>query len=70
MAKQTTASPMQTARLGKGLTHRALAEQCQLAGVAVDHSQLVRIERGQSSPRPALRATLASVLGIEPDQLP
>lgn len=65
-----TRPPMETARLAKGLTHRALAERLAAAGQEVSHSQLVRIENGQSSPRPALRAALAEALGISPDELP
>jgi transcriptional regulator with XRE-family HTH domain len=63
-------SPMRDARLAKGLTHRKLAELCAAAGQEVSHSQLVRIENAQSSPRPALRAVLAQVLGIDGTQLP
>jgi transcriptional regulator with XRE-family HTH domain len=71
LMEQTAAtSPMQTARLGKGYTHRRLAEMCTDAGVQVSHSQLVRIENGESSPRPALRAVLAKVLGIDGTKLP
>lgn len=61
---------METARLAKGLTHRKLAEELTAAGQEVSHSQLVRIENGQSSPRPALRAALANALGIDASQLP
>lgn len=61
---------METARLAKGLTHRKLAEIVTAAGQEVSHSQLVRIENGQSSPRPALRVALAEALGITTDQLP
>jgi transcriptional regulator with XRE-family HTH domain len=66
----TPRSPMETARLAKGLTHRKLAEIVTAAGQEVSHSQLVRIENGQSSPRPALRAALANALGIDASQLP
>jgi transcriptional regulator with XRE-family HTH domain len=68
--EQTTRSPMETARLAKGLTHRKLAEIVTAAGEPVSHSQLVRIENGQSSPRPALRVALAKALFISPDDLP
>ena len=65
-----TTEPMRAARLTKGLTQRKLAELCAEQGQAVSHSQLVRIENGESSPRPALRAVLAAVLGLNVDQLP
>lgn len=59
-------SAMAAARLRKGLTLRQLADACREAGTSVDHGQLGRIERGEASPRPGLRATLAEVLGIDP----
>jgi transcriptional regulator with XRE-family HTH domain len=70
MTAKTAESPMKKARLGLRLTHRELADRCRAAGVPVDHSQLVRIENGQSSPRMKLRGVLADALGIREDQLP
>jgi transcriptional regulator with XRE-family HTH domain len=52
-------------RLRLGLTLRQLAERCKAEGVSVDFSQLARIERGDSVPNPALRATLARLLDLD-----
>lgn len=62
----TTESPLRAARLRAGYTFRTLAETLTHEGVPVDHSTLVRIENGETSPRPALRAALAKALGIDP----
>ena len=51
-------------RLALGLTLRQLADQCEQEGTPVSHSQLARIERGESTPRPALRLTLAEMFGL------
>jgi len=52
-------------RLERGLTLRALAEQCVNAGAPVSSSQLSKIERGLSAPSPAVRAALARVLDLD-----
>lgn len=62
---QTTSTPPRSARLRRGMTLRNLAQRCADKGVKVDHGQLGRIERGECVPRPALRAVLAELLGLD-----
>jgi transcriptional regulator with XRE-family HTH domain len=62
---QTTSTPTRAARLRRGWTLRQLAAECAEKGVAIDHSQLARIERGEHTPRPALRAALAELLDLD-----
>jgi len=57
---------VKAARLRKGLTLRALAEAVKERGESVDFGQLGKIERGEASPRPALRKALADELEIDP----
>lgn len=64
MPQTTTPTPMRDRRLLMGMTLRALAKACADKGVPVENSQLSKIERGISTPRPALRAVLAEVLGL------
>lgn len=66
MTETPATSPMQAARLRKGLTLRALADACAEAGHKVDFGQLGRIERWEAVPRPALRRVLAQVLELDP----
>jgi transcriptional regulator with XRE-family HTH domain len=63
--QQKTSTPARAARLRRGWTLRDLAGHCAEKGVPVDHGQLARIERGESIPRPRLRAVLAELLGID-----
>lgn len=63
--QQTGTSRCKTQRLRLGLTLRQLADRCTAEGTPVDFSQLARIERGESLPRPGLRATLAKVLDMD-----
>lgn len=62
-------SPMEEARLRKGLTLRQLAAVISAAGTKVTDPTLSRIERGQK-PRPELRQAIADALGMDPLQLP
>lgn len=62
---QNTDSAPKAARLRRGWTLRDVAQQCSDKGVKVDFGQLGRIERGECTPRPRLRAVLAEVLGVE-----
>ena len=48
-----------------GLTLRAFAKRCREHGHPVSNSQLSKIEREQSRPRPGLLRALASALDIE-----
>lgn len=58
-------SPMQAARLRRGLSLRALATACEQAGTKVSNSQLSKIERGLFAPQPELRAVLARLLELD-----
>lgn len=62
---QNTTTPAKTERLRRGMTLRDLAKECADKGVPVDFGQLARIERAKAEPRPALRAVLAEILGLE-----
>jgi transcriptional regulator with XRE-family HTH domain len=62
---QNTESSTKAARLRRGWTLRDLADQCSEKGVQVDFGQLGRIERGECTPRPRLRAVLADVLKVD-----
>lgn len=62
-----TSNSAKEERLRRGLTLRALAQQCADKGVPVDFGQLARIERGEAIPRPRLRAVLAELLGLDID---
>lgn len=57
-------SKVRLRRLEQGLTIKRLAEYCKAAGVKVSASEISRIERSIHAPRPALRKTLADVLGL------
>lgn len=46
------------------MTQKLLAEGCKAAGVRVSVSEISRIERRIHGPRPALRKTLADLLGV------
>lgn len=59
------ATPLRNSRLKLGLTLRQLAARCSEAGAPIDFSQLARIERGESVPRPNVRATLARLLDLD-----
>ena len=63
--QQTSTSRCKAQRLRKGLTLRQLADECASEGSPVDYGQLGRIERGEATPRPALRATLAKLLDLD-----
>lgn len=63
--QQTSTSRFKAQRLRRGLTLRALADLCSDNGVPVDFGQLGRIERGEQTPRPALRAVLAELLELD-----
>jgi transcriptional regulator with XRE-family HTH domain len=63
--EQVTATPVQRARLEKGLTLQQLAAACSEQGAPISEGQLSRIDRGQMVPRPKLRAVLAEVLGLD-----
>lgn len=65
MVVSQTTSTIRAARLRRGLTLRALAEQCAAEGVSVHYSQLGKIEAGKNTPRPALRAAIAKVLELD-----
>ncbi|GAB3433063.1 helix-turn-helix domain-containing protein [Actinophytocola sediminis] len=52
-----------------GMSLRALAARCKTAGTPVSDSQLSKIERGVCRPRPALMATLATVLEVKVNAL-
>jgi transcriptional regulator with XRE-family HTH domain len=62
---QTNAGALRQQRLRLGLTLEEVVAKCADAGVRVHNSQLSRIERGLSQPRPRLRADLARVLGLD-----
>lgn len=62
-----TTTLLQERRLQRGLTLRALAEECARRGVRVGDSQLSKIERGLSIPRPKLRAVLADTFDLDID---
>lgn len=50
-----------------GLTLRDLAAECRRQGAPISNSQLSKIERGVTeTPRPAVRAALRRILGIDP----
>lgn len=61
---------MRRKRLGLGLTLNGLAARCTEAGAPVTAPALSRIERRLQAPRPALRKTLADVLGMSTDDFP
>lgn len=63
--QQTSTSRCKTQRLRRGLTLRQLADECAAEGTPIDYGQLGRIERGESTPRPALRAVLAKILELD-----
>lgn len=48
-----------------GLSQPELADRCSAAGARVSHAHLSKIERGLHVPRPALRATLCALLGMQ-----
>lgn len=52
-------------RLRLGLTLRQLADRCAEHGILVGWSTLAKIERGESVPRPQLRAVLANILDLD-----
>jgi len=52
-----------------GMSLRALAERCEQRGQPISNSQLSKIERGLSRPRPALLKVLAGVFKVRPEQL-
>ncbi|MGW1313025.1 helix-turn-helix domain-containing protein [Streptomyces californicus] len=60
---------MRQQRLRLGLTLNQVVAKCAEEGVQVHNSQLSRIERGQATPRPRLRASLARVLGLDAMEL-
>jgi transcriptional regulator with XRE-family HTH domain len=62
---QRAASPIQRARLTKGLTLLELAAECTARGAPVSEGQMSRIDRGQMVPRPKLRSVLAEVLDLD-----
>ena len=64
MTETTTA--FRARRLDLGLTQQDLADACMDLGVLVSDSQISKIERGHSSPLPALRKALKDVLGDDP----
>lgn len=66
MAPTTPNTPQQAARLDRGLTLAKLAEKCAAAGTPASDSHLSRVDRGLCRPRPALRATLKKILGVDP----
>jgi len=63
--QQTGTSRCKQQRLRRGLTLRQLADLCADEGTPVDYGQLGRIERGEATPRPALRAALAKLLELD-----
>lgn len=67
---QKTTTPLRERRLLRGLTLRDLSAECAERGVPVDNSQLSKIERGLSEPRPALRAVLAEYFDLNSDLQP
>lgn len=73
MAQTTTTRTAREQRLSLGLTLRDLAARCTAEGVPASYSQLAKIEKRYCAPRPALRAKLAEILGIDPmtfDRMP
>jgi transcriptional regulator with XRE-family HTH domain len=55
-------------RLSRGWTLRDLAEQCKAKGIPKpSDSNLSVIERGETTPRPALRAVLCDLLDLPID---
>lgn len=63
--QQTGTSPIKAQRLKRGWTLRDLVAECKTAGVRADVGQLSRYERGLATPRPAVRAVLARLLGLD-----
>ena len=66
----TETTPMRKAREDKGWTLRKLAAVITAAGVPVSDGNLSRIERGEVSPRVALKRAIADALGIDKSLLP
>jgi transcriptional regulator with XRE-family HTH domain len=68
MTQNTTepCSPMQGRRVELGLTLRELAAACHRAGGPISNSQLSKVERGISRPRPKARRAIIQVLGVDP----
>ncbi|WP_425608655.1 helix-turn-helix domain-containing protein [Streptomyces albipurpureus] len=66
---QADTTSLRRQRIGLGLTLVDLAELCASHGVAVHPDHLSKIERGVHPPRPHLRAALARVLELRPDQV-
>jgi transcriptional regulator with XRE-family HTH domain len=60
---------LRAARLDKGWTQTQLAAVVSASGVSVNHTTIYRIERGETSPRPALRKALADALGRTAQEL-
>lgn len=60
------ASPMKGRRTALGLSLRALSTECGKAGGPISNSQLSKVERGVSVPRPAARQAIKKVLGLDP----
>jgi transcriptional regulator with XRE-family HTH domain len=58
-------TPVKAARRRKGWTLAELAAEIERAGCPVTTSALSRIENRERSPRPALAAALAKVLGLD-----
>ena len=52
-------------RLRRGWTLQQLEEMCRDKGAPITYTQLSRIDRGKATPRPALRAVLAELLGLD-----
>lgn len=61
----STSTALHTQRLRRGLTLRDLAAQCADKGATVSYSQLARLEKGEYTPRPQLRAVLAELLDLD-----
>lgn len=66
---QNTDTPAKSARVRHGWTLRDLADQCEAHGAPVDFGSLGRIERGEVTPRPRLRAVLAALLEIDVEEI-
>ena len=66
---QNTDTPAKSARVRHGWTLRDLAGECEAKGVTVDFGTLGRIERGECTPRPRLRAVLADLLDLDVAEL-
>lgn len=61
---------MRKRRIELGMTLAKLAEECTRRGVNVSLQTVGKIESGKHRPRPALRKTLADVLGYTAEEFP